>query len=919
MRRGGARLIRAVARTHSLLRLRLGCQRSRCPHRKPRCQGHYWNNITANNGNYAKAGSVYKDLVYSDNTPSEVVITTNSRFTTNGMSGGGGYLTPEADKLGDLAVKNATSDYFFIEKSENNSNFTISGLPLDRCYKFYIFASRKAEDNRTGRYTMAGVNTVKGELQAAGKGIGHDGSDQNTQNILVSDYVFPDEDGTITFTVSRVSGNYIPLNVLKIEEFSGMERPADRTIVSATLAGSAVTEAAPVVMHNVSPDGKNHGIFEAFTMLGEGSLSFTATLADDSQVAYGVNGTTLVANSTDSYAIDEPVLAMIKADFSAGTLQVVPVTAVSMTGSAVHGWSTSNVEDLDYIGDGVWQKEVTLTNRPSVSDRSRFNFILNHGWTYTISHIKDTPDAVALTSDGYSTADINLNFGSYIITLDLRAFTYNIAPANGIDPYRISVMGSSVSNGQGATDNHGYAYMFDQLISTRHNDNLSEHPFYISSIAVNGNNTVNLLDRYSELTNEFGKYVIYGVSLGNEGIHGAADQQAVYNQFANNMQLLISKAREEGKEVVVMNNYTRGDFTPADYEFVKKMNLLINSWDLPSVNLLGAIDNGVGIWADGYQNNDDIYHPNTDGHSELFYAITPSLFDALHAGKPLPERVAGTGFLMNDKGIVEFEPENTVHPFALVVSLNGAVEGEFVTIATADGNATIAIEGTTVTYTAPNGNVITGTLPAAATPAARAAANATTLTLSHYHAQGRTLLYAGNTLIGETAGKLAPTKVSVKPQSGKLNLSELMFYRSALNADEVAAINNGDMIKSSLDVYLPFAEGTLPETNHAQSMVAVKADSGISSGISSVSIEDDAAPFQAKGYEGFARVIAATPLPITIHTLDGRLLTTLPAAATTAATAVDAAAANAAPAATTIDIPLPAGLYLINNLKVLVK
>ncbi len=28
------------------------------------------------------------------------------------------------------------------------------------------------------------------------------------------------------------------------------------------------------------------------------------------------------------------------------------------------------------------------------------------------------------------------------------------------------------------------------------------------------------------------------------GIHGAADQQAIYNQFKDNMQTLISKARE---------------------------------------------------------------------------------------------------------------------------------------------------------------------------------------------------------------------------------------------------------------------------------------------------------------------------------------------------------------------------------------
>lgn len=54
--------------------------------------------------------------------------------------------------------------------------------------------------------------------------------------------------------------------------------------------------------------------------------------------------------------------------------------------------------------------------------------------------------------------------------------------------------------------------------------------------------------------------MIFGLSLGNEGIHGATDQQAIYNQFKDNMQTLIKKAREDGKYPVMMNNYTRGDF-----------------------------------------------------------------------------------------------------------------------------------------------------------------------------------------------------------------------------------------------------------------------------------------------------------------------------------------------------------------------
>ena len=175
-----------------------------------------------------------------------------------------------------------------------------------------------------------------------------------------------------------------------------------------------------------------------------------------------------------------------------------------------------------------------------------------------------------------------------------------------------------------------------------------------------------------------GKYVIFGLSLGNEGIHGAADQQAIYNQFKDNMQTLISKAREDGKYPVMMNNYTRGDFEESDYRYVKQMNLLIHEWDLPSVNMLGAIDNGSGKWADGYQNGTDLYHPNTEGHREFLYAMVPSLFDAIEAGKTLPARVSGTSYTLAGK-VLEFTPEETVHPFTISFKVKGATDGTIAT------------------------------------------------------------------------------------------------------------------------------------------------------------------------------------------------------------------------------------------------
>ena len=46
---------------------------------------------------------------------------------------------------------------------------------------------------------------------------------------------------------------------------------------------------------------------------------------------------------------------------------------------------------------------------------------------------------------------------------------------------------------------------------------------------------------------------------------------------------------------------------------------------MPTVNVLGAIDDGKGHWALGW----DDKHPQNSGHHEFLYSFVPSLFEAL--------------------------------------------------------------------------------------------------------------------------------------------------------------------------------------------------------------------------------------------------------------------------------------------------
>jgi len=428
---------------------------------------------------------------------------------------------------------------------------------------------------------------------------------------------------------------------------------------------------------------------------------------------------------------------------------------------------------------------------------------------------------------GYRSGNIRINGGTYQVTFSMSDKRWSFTAP--IDDYRISAFGSSVCNGQGANGNKGYAYLYGEQLKERYASETSANPFYVSGISIGGNNTQNLLDRYDEMTRDHARYVIVGLSMGNEGIHESGNKQQTLNQFSTNMQTIIRRIKADGKVPVVMNNYTRGDFTLEDYSYIKQMNLLIHEWDVSSVNTLGAIDDGKGHWASGYQQ--DNAHPTTNGHKEFFYAMPPSLFDAIAAGKAQPVRDLTQAMTLSDGSVITFSGEGTVHPFTITVRFKGNMKGRLFTYRMATGGrqgfVDVDAEGHLVYTTTTNRTIATtGTVKDDGWHYA---------TLTHYYAQGRTLLY----LDGEEAAQLQE-RISSKTQwvvgdettDTQRTLSELFFWRSALSPEEVQAVVSGKMLKSSLELYVP---ATVSLENKAMSLNSVTY-SGVASAIRTPSV-----------------------------------------------------------------------------------
>ncbi len=832
-----------------------------------------WNNIVNNSNNACAAGSEFANLIDTKGNDTGAKLTVDTQFSTNGYTSGGGLTSPSADYLGDLAVETATYDYFYTETTQTERSMTLSGLDPQKSYRFHIFGSRNHADCRLGLYHIEGLNESYGAQQVAGNNFSSTAS-QNTKNILVTDPVFPTSEGTIVLTVINNAKTLVALSCMKIEELTDVTRPDIVTVTSVTLSGNNLIDGE--LTSFTSSDRKN---WQLWAKLPEGEIPVTVVTD---------KGTSTVVAQVPSAGIYQ---LTYNADDQAVTL--FECTYFCVEGSAVGGWNTTGLE-MSYIGQGQWRYHGLLEGYDKTSDSGRVNFVMNKSWSNQYKRVSGSTSQLALNSGD----DIPLNPGNYKITVDLNAMTWEIANgADTLDPLRITVMGSSVSNGQGADNNEGYAYMYNDLLNSRYVAKESDNAFYISNIAINGNSSVSLLNRFDDLQREYGSYVIYAISLGNEGIHGASNQQAIYDQFKTNMQTLISRAREDGKTPVVMNNYTRADFTADDYTYIKRMNEEIARWDVPSINMLGAIDNGSGQWASGYDISTDIYHPNTLGHREFFYAMVPSMFDALASGKTL------TMNRINDQALCQLAqgqditviPESTVHSFTVALTASAAESAQIVkVIDSSDNTITLAWNGSDYVVKVGDESKITYS------PKARATVSE--LVLTHNYAAKQLALIVDGESVGTTTLEFEPVEVTVGDSQATTNISvgELMFYRSSMMTNYPFA--DSQLNKSSLEIYSALTSGTATGTlpNLAMSTNAAQYNAALSSGIASNGLDATPALKVTPG-TGSITLDATHPTTVVIANPLGQVLRAVDVDGTLR-----------------LDGFRP-GIYIVNNIKTVVK
>ncbi|ACU60333.1 SGNH/GDSL hydrolase family protein [Chitinophaga pinensis] len=778
----------------------------------PDGNGNYWNNVT---NAATTASSVY--LVTNRNASSGAFINITAGFSTNGIQNGG-LLSPNATLLKDFAINTATQDYFY---TDNTAAFIIKGLDVSKGYVFNFFATRNDPEVRRSNYTLVGKTTYTATLQTSGTNLGGTGYNGNNSTILTTGTIVPDIKGQIAITVKREAGAFGYIGVLKIEEVRTPVTPLKTVYVD--FGPNDVTNGNITT----SPD-QNGNYWNNVTNINTTAprVNFVDK-ANAATGAYATITTSFLSNGIQNGGLLSP---------NAALLGDVAVPAATQDYFYTTGSSDLSIRGLDKTKGYVFnlfgtrndpEKRVTTY---SLTGATFYNGTLQTSGTDLGGTGYNGNNKTIWTSDIIMPDDnghINLT-----VTRTEGAFGYlGVMKMQQVDPVafepacltkdisRIAIMGSSVPSGTGATNNQGYAQLYAQLLTARAGSGVGQ-TWNVSNISIPGNNTISVINRWDkDLLPVCGKYVIYALSLGNEGI--TTGGQATFNQFRDNLKLLINKARQQGIEPIITNCYSREDYTATEYNFVKQMNLLIHSWNVASVNLLGALDNGAGKWATGYKSDD--LHPNDAGHQEFKYAIVPSLFDALKAGKTQPYKINGTSLSLSASSgyKLQIKPEEILHSFTYSYDIQTSSTGQVLLITTAAGQNKLTINA--------SGKIDYTSASSAGIPGITVLNNNQwhKVTLTHYYAMGKTLLYVDKVLQGSVNEKIVPTMFDLNGANAPAaNYSTLLLYRSGMVAEEINAMVDGNLLKSSLEIYAPLdgagVFGSDPVINLAQSTNTVK-------------------------------------------------------------------------------------------------
>jgi len=186
---------------------------------------------------------------------------------------------------------------------------------------------------------------------------------------------------------------------------------------------------------------------------------------------------------------------------------------------------------------------------------------------------------------------------------------------------KILILGSSVALGHKSWLLRGWSWLLGQTLELKYNHQVVN----VSEVGANVRRTIARFP--SIVAPERPDIVIIALSLGNEGLAycPAWEQKVIQRRFESGLQELVKMVREIGAYPILGGVYPHNNYLPEHYWLLQETNNRMQSWDVPILNWLAALDNGEGHFKEGIFF--DFAHPNTLGHRLMYETIDLKLFD----------------------------------------------------------------------------------------------------------------------------------------------------------------------------------------------------------------------------------------------------------------------------------------------------
>jgi hypothetical protein len=384
---------------------------------------------------------------------------------------------------------------------------------------------------------------------------------------------------------------------------------------------------------------------------------------------------------------------------------------------------------------------------------------------------------------------------------------------------RIVFMGSSSTEGTGTTNAQTkyYGKLIEAKLGT------AKYEFYHRGVG--GDQTTGARARfYNDIAPINADFVFLAFTIGNEGMYNAADSAArkvVYDNFKKGILELCHMVQQQGAVPIVFTQAPTRSYTPEIYALSEKMNAEFEAMGIHCVDWGGVVDamDGTGKPIDSIMN--DNLHYKDAAHVEIANAVPPTFFEkaSFQDGRYLysPKGYINTGALVSSTPITYAPTDLTTYTIGVRFNLSSLASASIMSFGVQD-KLTINSDGSIGLHTFATGTLIqdlvlpVGTVVTGRWYHAVVSYNAIMQEIRVY-IDGVLKLTKATTAMPITLltfGGRAGTTATLK----NALLKDAVIYRTRLTDNKVAALFEGKVSQTSLEIFSPLHDKVLAGGNN---------------------------------------------------------------------------------------------------------